>query len=145
MAIHIIDTVAASRGSDIWLADLEKALRRRALFEQATYLEDRIAQADVWLDAHDADDIWYERFLLLTELHASVMDAIALLQCDDPDERIEVCLLLPTDYAGPVGRKWEETDDGEILAWFTRDELETAVWANTALYALTSIDMASAA
>lgn len=127
---------------DVWLADLEDALSRRDLFEQAAYLETRIARTDAWLDENlDADEVWFERFETLCDMHADVLDRIGLLA----DDGVELCVLLPADYAGAVGHQWQELDSGELLAWFTRDELEAAGWINTALCAIELEEMASAA
>lgn len=115
--------------ADVWFADLEQALQERDLFEQATYLEARIERAEAWLKAHpDADEVWYERFEYLVDRQAQVLDRIALLHSGRP---VEVAVRLPADYTGPVGREWKELENGEVLAWFTREELEAAMWANT--------------
>lgn len=127
---------------DVWLADLKETLSRRDLFEQAAYLETRIERADVWLDENlDADEVWSERFETLCDMHADVMDRIAMIA----DDHVELRILLPADYAGAVGHQWQELDSGELLAWLTRDELEAAGWVNTALCAIELDEMASAA
>ncbi len=117
--------------TDIWLTDLERALQERDLFEQVAYLEGRIRRAEAWLEAHpDADEVWYERFEALVDRQAELLDRIALLRSGQP---VEVAVRLPADYAGVVGREWEELENGEIVAWFTPDELEAAAWVHTIL------------
>lgn len=114
--------------TDVWFTDLERALQERDLFEQAAYLEARIERAEAWLKAHpDAEEVWYARFEYLVDRHAQVLDRIAWLRSGRP---VEVAVRLPADYTGPVGHQWEERGNGELLAWFTPEELEAAAWAN---------------
>ncbi|GEM_PF-5912163 len=116
---------------ELWLADVNRSLRGHDLFAQAVLLEHHMAQLEAWLDAHpEADEKWYALLEHIADHHAATLERIALLRHGGA---LEVAVRLPAWYRGPVGHSWTVLGNGEIIAWFTPEELETAAWASAAL------------